>query len=102
MTNWRRICNKLRFLFNRRRFEREITEEMDFHRLMLERDKTQQGFNRDHATASARRQFGNVVLARESAREAWTIDWLDTLARDVRYALRTWLRQPGFAGVAMM
>src|SRR5439155_228787 len=40
LTMWARLRNKLLFLFRRERFDRELSEEMDFHREMLELEKT--------------------------------------------------------------
>src|SRR6266545_1958083 len=59
LTMWARLRNKLRFLFRRDRFDRELTEEMDFHREMLELENTRQGLAREAAAAGARRQLGN-------------------------------------------
>lgn len=42
----------------------------------------------NEAEAQARRNFGNVLLLREEAREIWGWNFLDTLAQDLRNALR--------------
>jgi predicted permease len=46
------------------------------------------------------RQFGNVSAARDDARDAWIVRWLDAIGRDVRLAARALARRPGFAVVA--
>jgi predicted permease len=97
-----RLRNKLRFLFRGDRFDREIAEEMDFHREMLEIENTRQGLARESAATSARRQLGNTTLAGEFSRDVWIIGWLDTLRRDLRYAFRALRRSPGFALVAIL
>ncbi len=99
---WARLRNKLRFFFRRDRFGRELTEEMDFHREMLELEKTRLGMAREAAAHSARRQLGNTTLAREDSREAWIVTWLDTLAADVRYALRTMAANKTFSALAIL
>ncbi len=96
-----RLWSKLAFLF-RRRFDAELAEELDFHQRMLEADKRRLGLEAEEAMWSARRQMGNSTLAREESREAWLVSWLDALARDVRYGLRTLRRNPGFAAVAVL
>ena len=99
---WARLRNRLRFLFRRDRFEEELAEEMDFHREMLEAEKTRQGLGREAAAVSARRQLGDTMRAREHARETWIIAWLDTLSADVRYALRTMAANKTFAALAIL
>ncbi len=99
---WARLRNKLRFLFRRERFDRELSEEMDLHREMLELEQTRQGIAPEAAAVSARRQLGNTMLAREYSREVWIIAWLDTLAADVRYALRTIAGNRTFGALAIL
>ena len=99
---WARLRNKLLFLFRRERFDRELSEEMDFHREMLEHEKASQGAAGEAAALSARRQLGNTTLAGEHAREVWIIAWLDTLAADLRYAGRTMAANKTFAGLAIL
>ena len=54
---WARLRNRLRFLFRRDRFDRELTEEMDFHREMLELEKTRQGLDREAAAPEEEAQL---------------------------------------------
>ncbi|MGA2261452.1 MAG: ABC transporter permease [Acidobacteriota bacterium] len=99
---WTRLFKKLQFLFRRGRFDRELAEEMEFHRQMLEVEKTQQGLAREAAAVSARRQLGNTTLACDYSRDVWIIAWLDTLAGDVRYALRTIAANKSFSTLAIL
>src|SRR5437764_148118 len=56
------------------------------------------------ATANGRREFGNVGLVQETARDQWSgaAEWLDHLRRDVAFALRTLRRAPAFTTIAML
>jgi len=82
--------------------DRELADELRFHRERLERDAEAGGATREEATYAARRRLGNETLVREAARERWSIGWLDHAQRDVRYALRAVRRNPGFALVAVL
>src|SRR5262249_33959411 len=50
---------------------------------------------------AGRRELGNLTLAAEDARSAWGWAWLDSLAGDARYALRTLRQKPSFTLVAV-
>jgi len=82
---WRR----LRYLFNRKQHEQDLAEEMRLHRELA-------------GPASARRSFGNVTQLQEASRAVWIWPFLETLASDTRYALRTLLANPGFAATAIL
>src|SRR5215510_14460879 len=56
------------------------------------------GMSRADAEAAARRAFGNVMSTQEAARDVWGFaSFIDSLATDVRYALRGLAQKPGFA-----
>ncbi len=73
---------RLRYLLSWRRREAELVDEMEFHREMTAR--------------AGRRNFGNALRLREDAGEAWGWMWLERLLQDLRFAMRLWLRSPGF------
>ncbi len=68
--------------------ERDLDEEIQAHLNLAEAD--------GHSPESARRDFGNVTLIKEQAREIWGRAWLDNLGRDLRYAFVQLRRNPGF------
>ncbi len=53
------------------------------------------------ARYAALRKFGNVTRVREDTRAVWVPVSMDQLRQDVRYAVRTIHRAPGFAAIAV-
>ena len=53
------------------------------------------GYSHETALLNARRKMGNTALMTEYSRDAWIVGWVDTLIRDVRYACRSFARNPG-------
>jgi predicted permease len=92
---------RLRALWNRRRKELEIDEEIEFHLSEEAGERAAAGGAADQARLAARKDFGNAAMVRESVREVWTWGFAERLIEDVRYALRTMRRQPGFSAVAV-
>ena len=89
-----RLRNKLRYLLGGGRIDRDLAQELDFHREMLTEDQERLGHSHGAAVLNARRKMGNTTLMTEYSRDAWIVVWIDTLARDLRYAVRSFARQP--------
>jgi putative ABC transport system permease protein len=87
---------RMAMLFRRRRFERELEEELRFHAEARERALADAGLDAPDARDRARRDVGSPLQLRERAGDVWRLRWLDALTQDVRFALRSMRRSPTF------
>src|SRR6266849_8584983 len=75
---------------------------MRLHRETLEDRFVREGMSRSDARLAAARQFGPATAAAEDSREAWSFVWLDNILKDVHFAWRLMIRQPGLTAAAAL
>ena len=95
-----RWARKVAILVRRNQFADELKEEIAFHHQHVEEDMRARGMSAEEARLAAARQFGNTLQIRERSHEVVGFRW-ETVVRDVRFALRQLVRQPGFAATAI-
>jgi hypothetical protein len=86
----------------RRPKHQDLEDEIAYDLAAEAEERMQLGMSRTEAEQSSRRDFGNVLLIRETSREMWGWSSLDRLGQDLRYAARQFARNPGFASVAVL
>lgn len=97
-----RVRRILASLLGRRRFEREMAAELDFHVEQHTAELIRQGMAPDEARRRSRLAFGGVETVREDCRSARGLAAFDHLGRDLRTAVRRLRRQPLFASTAIV
>src|SRR5690242_5075935 len=78
--------------------ERELRSDLELE----EAEQQESGVSKDEAHYAALRAFGNPTLIREQTLAVWSWNWLESLARDLRFSLRTLRRTPGFSVIAIL
>lgn len=94
------VMRKIAMLFGRKRFQRDLDEEMAFHRDQVERDLIGEGMSPSSAHTAAARQFGNATRLRDESHHVIAFAW-ETIWQDLRFALRQFRQNPGFALTAV-
>jgi putative ABC transport system permease protein len=83
-----RIAARLRSVFDHAHLSAEMDEEMREHIDRATERFLARGMSPGDARAAARREFGNLPMIEEAAREARGARWIDALAGDLRFAFR--------------
>ena len=95
---WRRILGT----FTGGRRDTEMAAEMEAHIDMQTEDNIRLGMSRDEARRSAVLKFGGVESMKERYRDQRGLPHLETLAQDVRFAVRALAKRPSFVVVAIL
>src|SRR5213080_4661079 len=94
--------NWLKQLVSRRRLYGDLSEEIREHLEEKVEGLVRNGMSRKDAESAARREFGNVTLMEENARDVWRWPSIENLLHDLRYGFRMLRNNPGFSVVAIL
>jgi predicted permease len=96
------FTGRMKSLFRRRRMDREMAEELDFHQALLREKLLREGTAPSDVDAATRRSFGDPRRWHERLREVRQFRWLENLLRDLSFSLRLLKKSPGFTAVALL
>jgi hypothetical protein len=85
-----------------RQQDRELAEEVRAHLDLLAAEHERRGLPPQAAREAARRDFGGVEQMKERHRDERGLPFIDTLWQDLRNAVRTLSRAPGFTATAVL
>src|SRR6266478_4575317 len=95
------LLYRLRALFRRNAVEHELDHELRFHFDQQVEKYVVSGLDRAEAVRQARLKVGGLQQLKEECREARGTFTLETVIRDLGYALRMWRKNPLFALAAI-
>jgi putative ABC transport system permease protein len=93
---------RLRSLFRRADVERELDEELQYHIEQQTADNVRRGMSPGDARAAAVRALGGVAYRKEQVRDTRGTRWIEELAGDLRFALRSLRRARGFTTTVVL
>ena len=102
MRSIRVALSRLAGAFRGRRAEAELDEELEAHLEMETADYVRRGMTPEDARRKALMSSGGLTRAAEAVRDQRGLPWLESLASDVRYALRALRQSPAFTTVVVL
>jgi predicted permease len=96
------ILRRLRGSMRTAAFEDSMDAELRHHLELETETLIGRGMTPDAARAAARQRFGSVALVKDDCRESWGMHALDTLAQDLRFAVRNLRKYPAYTAVVLL
>ncbi|HET7249936.1 MAG TPA: ABC transporter permease [Gemmatimonadales bacterium] len=102
MRQIRALLARLAGMFTKNRADDELKEELQSHLEMETAENIRRGMSPEDARRHALVASGGLTRAVEAVRDRRGLPWLESVAADLRYALRTLRRSPAFTAVVVV
>jgi putative ABC transport system permease protein len=89
-------------LFRKNRLEQDLDQDIQEHLQMATEENLRRGMSPREAADAARRSFGGPEQMKEEFRDQRGIPFLETLSRELRFAIRSLRRAPGFTALTIL
>jgi len=96
------LFQRLRNLFRQDDLDRDLATEISAHLELAVEENLKKGLSPEEARRQALIQFGGTQQAKENHRDSRGLPLLESFFQDLRFALRTFLKNPGFTAIAVL
>src|SRR5262245_2043 len=102
MRHIRSALARIAGIFTRFRQDADLRDELQSHLDMETEEYIRRGMSPDEARRRALMASGGLTLAAEAVRDQRGLPWVESIAADLRYAIRTLRRSPGFTAIVVI